>query len=379
MRRRRWVWLCAIMTLTICGGIMAARAPRLDRAYVEKITARARERYQIPAAAVYVMNGEGVRFGAVEGVRVDGTAEAVAEDDYFHLGSCAKSVLAYMAGRMVEEGLIRWDTLFFDVLPEFYEDALDAYHDITLVDLLACRGGIQPYTSGAEAYPDLSGAEDKRAAFIRYLVGQDPAADRDETGAFAYAYSNAGYTLACAMLERAAGVPYEGLLDRYIRDELGLDVVIGWPIGVDEDQPWGHYLHDDRSLEPLGPDAGYSMNTMIAPAGDLSMRPGDFAEYVRLHLNGLRGSGGPLRQETVAYMDRGYDGFSLGAWNERTLGRECVYIDGSAGTFYARGLIIPEADFGIAVMINNGSEAAVDYISMALAKARFRWWWMFWV
>lgn len=61
------------------------------------------------------------------------------------------------------------------------------------------------------------------------------------------------------------------------------------------------------------------------------------------------------------------------------LGKNYVDFDGTAGTFYARGVIIPESDFDFTILTNNGNAEAIEYITMRLVKAKFNYWWMFWI
>jgi hypothetical protein len=58
-------------------------------------------------------------------------------------------------------------------------------------------------------------------------------------------------------------------------------------------------------------------------------------------------------------------------------------MDGSAGTFFCRAIIVPESDFVFTIMTNAGSETAemkaVDWITMKIVKKRYNWWWKFWI
>lgn len=372
------VVLLLLSALVIASIILGGGRTQLNEAYVNQVIEKAREKYHVPAVAVSIMDSGQILYSVQNGVRVDGTSEKVTSEDYFHIGSCSKSVLAYMAAKQVEKGILDWKTKFFDLYPELKEFALKAYHEITLENLFLCQAGIKPYTSGDEIYPDLSGSENKQLDFIKYLVQQSPSAKQTASGKFEFLYSNASYMMVSAMIEKVTNMSYKSLIDKYLKKELGLDVFIGWPNQISKDQPWGHILNKDNTLEKFGPDVKYFLNPLIAPAGNLSMKPEDFARYVQLHLKGLRGSNEQLRSETFKYIDTGYDGFALGVANDKMMNKPYVYFDGSVGTFYARGAILPESNLGIAIMINNGSAEAVDYITMKIAKVYFNWWWMFW-
>ncbi|MCX7746008.1 MAG: beta-lactamase family protein [Clostridia bacterium] len=351
----------------------------MNEAYLKRVIEKAREKYHVPAVAVSIMDSHKILYSIQNGVRVDGTSKYVTSEDYFHIGSCSKSILAYMAAKQVEKGILDWNTKFFDLFPELKKNALEVYHEITLEDLFFCRAGIKPYTSGDEIFPNLSGSENQQLDFIRYLLQLSPSSKQTASGKFEYLYSNAGYMMVSAMIERVTDMTYKSLIDKYLKEELGLDVFIGWPNQISKDQPWGHYLNKNNTLEVFGPDSEYFIHPLIEPAGNLSMKPRDFARYVQLHLKGLTGHSDQLRSETFKHMDTGYKGLTFGVINDKMLNKSYVYFDGSAGTFYARGVIVPESNLGIAIMINNGSAEAVEYITMKIAKAYFNWWWMFWV
>ena len=365
------------LTASIC--ILQMRGPCLDKEYVEDIIGRTRQKYDVPAISVSVMDAKQIHYTVFDGVREYGKNDKITQEDYFHLGSCSKSVLAYIAARMVEEGTISWDTKFFDTYPEMKVNAKNSYAAITLEDLLACRSGIQPYTSGLENYPDLSESQYRELDFIRYLLVQEPATDKTDSGKFGFLYSNAGYTLAAAMLEKASGLSYEEMIREYIVRELGLDVFIGWPYEKSPDQPSGHLPGMDTTPLVIGPGSTYALNPLIDPSGNLSMKSRDFAKFVQLHLQGMTGEDTQLSSETIHYMDTYHSEFSLGVWNGTRTGRLYIFMDGTAGTFYARGAIIPEADIGFTIMINSGSEEAVDYLTSKLMKAYFNQWWLFWI
>lgn len=369
--------LFVLLAVVIC--VFEIRGSYLDEKYTEDIIDKAREKYEVPAISVSIMDADLIKYTVFDGVREYRKSDMITQEDYFHLGSCSKSILAYIAARMMEEGSIRWDTGFFDIYPEMKADANKSYSEITLEDLLACRAGIQPYISSAENYPDLSESQDREHDFIKYLLMQQAVAEKKDSGKFGFLYSNAGYTMAAAMLEKASGLSYEELIQKYIIQELGLDVFVGWPYEKSQDQPRGHLPGMDKALLIIGPESAYALNPLINPAGNLSMKSGDFAKFVQLHMQGLLGQDMQLDSETIQYMDTKYSEFSLGVWNGTRTGRSYICMDGTAGTFFARGAIIPESDFGFSIMMNSGSEEAVEYISSKLMKAYYNQWWMFWI
>lgn len=370
--------LLLIVLAAVCT-FLQLHGSQLSEEYVSELIDRTQLKYNIPAISISIMDSEQVYYTVSNGVRVYGESDPITGGDLFHIGSCSKSVLAYMAAKLIEEGSLGWDTRFFDVLPELKAGSLEDYSEVTLEDLLSCRAGIKPYTSGLETYPDLSTSRDRELDFLRYLLSEPPASGRSDSGKYEFLYSNASFTPAAAMLKKVSGLSWEELLQKYIVQELGIDVFIGWPYEKSRDQPWGHLPGMDNTPTVVGPDSGYTLNPLVWPAGNISMTDEGFAKYVQLHLRGLTGTGTELDSETFRYMDTKYSEFSLGAWNGTRAGKYYICLDGTAGTFYARGVIIPDSDFGFAVMMNCGSEEAVEYITMQLMKANNNWWWMFWI
>jgi D-alanyl-D-alanine carboxypeptidase len=356
----------------------------LSKAYLSEIVRKARENYKVPAIAVTIMNAKEAYLQEVQGVRIVNKPTTASLDDYFHIGSCSKSVLAVMAAKLIEQDKITWQTLFFEVFPELKANANAAYGDISLEDLLLCEAGIKAYTDAeADPFPDYCpSVSNKRLKFIKYLIAQPPSSPKKKNGRFKHLYSNASYTMASAMLEKVTGVGYEDLARRTLSDDLGLSVHIGWPNSFGVDQPWGHMIIKDK-VEPFPPDHHYKIPYLITPAGDLSMTPKDYAKYTQLQLRGLRGTDNYISSKAYRHIHFGHDGFSLGAANGTLGGKRYSGFDGSAGTFFCRSMIVPESDFAFAIMANAGSGSesmkAIDQLTMQIIKKRFNWWWKFWL
>lgn len=356
---------------------------RLTQAYLYKIVREARERYRVPAVAVTVMNSNAVYLQEIQGARVFDRPDQATLEDFFHIGSCSKSVLAVMAAKLIAQKKIAWQTRFFDVFPELRANANDAYNDITLEDLFLCQAGIKPFTSlEAEPIPDFGpSVSDKRYEFLKYLIAQPPSSQHKD-GKFQHLYSNASYTMASAMLERVSGLNYEHLVKKTLTDDLGMSVHIGWPNSMNAHQPWGHMITKNK-VDAFAPDHEYKLPCLITPAGDLSMTPKDYAKYTQLHLRGLRGSDGYISGEAYQHIHFGHAGFSLGVANGSLAGKRISGFDGSAGTFFCRSLIVPASDFALTIMMNagsgSGSMRAVDWLTMRIVKEHFNWWWKVWL
>jgi CubicO group peptidase (beta-lactamase class C family) len=361
-------------------GNNTTQAQRLVKGDITDLIEQARHENNIPAMAVVVMDSERVLLSDIEGEREIGTNTSATLNDYFHIGSCSKSILAVMAGKLIERGRLDWNTRFFDLFPELKPLAREAYLPVTLEALLSCRAGIESFTAGEEFTRLDASITSTREAFIKYLIQRKPAAKRTKAG-FKHLYSNAGYTMAAAMLERVTGLTWESLIQQTLSNDLGLAVKFGWPNRCDINQPWGH-AELEGNLRALAPDHEYRLHGIIAPAGDLSLKPLDYAKYVQLHLQGLKGMDNYLTSETYQAIHYRQKGFSLGVVNETSWGERYSEIDGSAGTFYCATMLFPDSNLACVVMANSGTAQAVKGVAWVLKKIikrYFNLWWMFWM
>ena len=98
--------------------------------------------YELPALAVAVAkNGRIVAAGAV-GVRRLGGNIPVTLNDRFHIGSDTKAMTALLAGMLVDQGKLGWDSTPAQVFPEFAPDMDPGFAAVTLRQLLSHSSGL---------------------------------------------------------------------------------------------------------------------------------------------------------------------------------------------------------------------------------------------
>lgn len=320
---------------------------------LQQLLDKVRMQYKMPAMAAAIVRSNQVDV-AVSGERQLGSRIAVQLEDRFHLGSTTKAFTAHWAGTLVEAGLIDWETKILDVFPHWKDDAFKTYHHITLSDLLCHRGYIKPFTGAQDIsqVPRFPGNPmEQRRAFAKWLMRQNPAKIGAQDG---YTYSNAGYSVATAMLEKVSESSWETAVEADILKPLGITGVFGWPTDANPEQPFGHHsIHPlDSNLRPVTARNMFPMPKFLAPSGDLSLSIGAYTKFVQAHLKGLRGQDNLLTSKTYDYLHYGRENYAMG-WT-RLLKKE-VHIsthDGSAGTFYSHTSILKEKDLAIVIFIN---------------------------
>jgi D-alanyl-D-alanine carboxypeptidase len=322
-----------------------------------------RARYHLPALVAAIVQPEAIYYLG-GGVRHnDQPAEAITLDDYFHLGSESKSVTSLLAGKLIEEGKLKWKSKLLDVVPEMKDKARPEYADITLDKLLSHRAGVQPFTTSLEhkALPKLVGTvSERRLQFAAYVLQQPPFSPPKGR---AYTYSNAGYVLAALMLEHASGSSWEELVTAAFAP-LKLRYLVGFPNRHDVHQPWGHRMQatpsGDSVLAPLGPDSRYQGHDYMAPAMELSMPLPDFARLVQLHLQGLLGQDNYLKSSTYETIHFGRPDYSYG-WvvgGSASRGGLISTHSGTTRTFFSYMALYPSQQVAFVVLTNAGGNAA---------------------
>ena len=335
------------------------------------------ERYRVPGMVVTLLDSGGIRQVASHGTRVAGGNTALEPDDYFHIGSTGKSLLAVLAAQAVEQGLLAWDTRLFDVLPDWQSTAHPDYANITLTLLLQSRAGLHAYTDQQrDVIPELTGTlVERRHAFLQHVLARPPATMPQDDG-FAHVYSNASFVMAAVMLEQVSGIDFEALVQQYLATVLEKEAVWGWPNTIDAAEPWGHRMRGRKVVEVFAPDHDYVLPDVLGPAGNLSMTATDFARYIQQHLRGLRGENNAISSDSYHLIHYGLDGFSFGVANGRYAGHRLSGMDGSATTFFCRALLFPDDDFALTIMINAATiddrSPAADYVSQQLLNERFK-------
>jgi CubicO group peptidase (beta-lactamase class C family) len=211
----------ALQTVTVTGGGTA----QVDVAYaldaaagrdLSQIMDSIRRAFDLPAlAGVLVRVDDPVWAWGVAGQRrVTGGAAATFQD-LWHLGSNFKAFTAMLAAVAVQRGTIAWTTTMAQAFPELSGTMRAEYRDVMLRELLSHQSGMPRDPPGSA----IVGATRtlQRDAVAAWAVTQAPASVRGT-----YAYSNLGYMLAGAMIERALGTDFESAMGEHVFGPLGI-------------------------------------------------------------------------------------------------------------------------------------------------------------
>jgi CubicO group peptidase (beta-lactamase class C family) len=172
-----------------------------------------------PGAAVASARHTGAEWKYAAGVA--GSALACAGPPLFDLASVTKSFIAATAARLAARGNLRLDAPLGTLVPEL---ASSASGEVPLLFLLAHRAGLDAHRPLFA--PLLAGRPFSRSAALAeaaHARRSDASGPLPEAG-FPPLYSDLGFVLAGAALERVSGLELDALVDREVVSPLGLEV-----------------------------------------------------------------------------------------------------------------------------------------------------------
>jgi CubicO group peptidase (beta-lactamase class C family) len=342
--------------------------------------------FGLPAIAAAVFKDGLVIAAGACGTRRAGQDIPVEIADRFHLGSDTKAFTSLLAGQFVAQGKLRWNSTLAEVFPELKSEMNSEFAEITLQELLSHSSGLGADGPGLIDLLSRSYQQDGNMDEVRYwMVRETASKPLDHARGSTFAYSNLGYTIAGAILERTGGKSWEELVEERIIGPMGLQSAgFGPQASLGKvDAPLGHLLVNGKPKAMLaGPNGDNPL--VIGPAGTLHMSVLDFAKWAAWHAGegkrqpelvppniakklhapvidtGVRENAPPGTPKTGRYA-LGWGQVSFD-WSSSPV----MTHSGSNGMNLAIVMIWTEADFGF-VMMTNIADASADEALRKLA------------
>ena len=327
--------------------------PGTRRALVHRIAVAQAEGRAPSLVAAVVRGGRAVWHGARTSVDGHGPDENV----QYRIGSITKTFTAVLVLRLRDEGLLDLGDPLKKHLPG------TGAGEATIADLLAHTGGLAA-ESPAPWWERTPGSLRPELADV---LGEQPL--RHPVGR-RFHYSNPGYTMLGALVEKLRGAPWEEVLRREVLQPLGLESTSGHPrmphAGGWAVHPWADVLLPEP-FEDLG---------RMAPAGQLWSTTGDLARFAVFLAQGddrvlsaesvreMRTPAAPV--EAADVMDG--VSYGLGMQIQQRHGRLLVGHSGSLPGFLANLTISVEDDVAAVVLANCTSGPLLSTLGADLVR-----------
>ena len=335
-------WIVCVLT-------MAAVRPTLaDSAQALEVI---RKKHDLPALAVVVVKDGQICDRAAVGVRKAGESTLITTNDVFHIGSCTKSMTATLTAMLIEEGKLRWDSTMADLFPELKGKLNKQYETVTVEQLLTHRGGVPgtpPAAAWKRALEQKGTPTQQRRELIEAVLCQPPEAAPGTK----MIYSNQGYAIIGAILEKLTGTPWETLITERLFKPLKMDSAGFGPPGTTNavDEPWGH-IRNSSIIVPVQQDNPPA----LAPAGRVHCSLDDLARYTIFHLRRAQ-KGGLLKPETLVKLHTPPDGSNYACgWivvKRNWSGGNALMHNGSNTMWYMVMWLAPEKNFAVVAATN---------------------------
>jgi CubicO group peptidase (beta-lactamase class C family) len=319
---------------------------------------------KIPGMAIAIFSSDGRLQSGADGLRKAGLPKNVTGDDFWHLGSDTKAMTATLAGTFVAEGKLSWQDTMARLFPELAPKMDPQLGQVTVADLLHHRAGLIKDLSWAKFAAQGGSLQQQRRHVVRELLTNPPAYP---VGSFHY--SNAGFVLVGAILERISGKPWEQLITTRVFGPLDMKTAgfggVGTPGLVDE--PWGHE-EDGQPVALNGPTADNP--PVMGPAGTVHVSVEDWTKFLADQLRGAVGAQALLPPGIYAAIQTPSAGqdyaFGWGVARRPWAGGKVLTHNGSNTMNLAVCWLAPERQFGVLACANEAGPAAAKACDEAI-------------
>jgi len=314
-----------------------------------------RQKFNVPAMAAVVVTSDSIQYLGAVGVRKRGTEIPVTLDDLWHLGSDGKIMTSTLIARLVERGQLRWDTTLAEVFPDIAPQMNPDFRQVTLLHLLSHHAGL-PANLNLRKYAG-DDAPGLRLRAVKEELAKPPQSKPGST----YLYSNLGYIIAAAAIEKTTGQPWEKVITTEIFEPLHMATAgfggTGTPGKIDE--PWPH-TGNGSPVSQNGP--AMDNPPVMGPAGRIHCTIQDWAKFIQDQLRGARGEPALLKPGSyIKLQTQPFGGdYALGwmvasrPWGGGKVLNHC----GDNTMNFANVWVAPKKNFAIFVCINQSGDKA---------------------
>ncbi len=328
---------------------------------------------RVPGMAVAIVQGGRILSARGYGVTDVNNPLPVDSHTVFRLASLSKAFAGTMAGLLVNDGTLRWDSKVTDYVPGFHLTTPEATERLTVADLLSHRVGLpyNAYDRDIEANAEYYTLTQKLGSTsLKCLPGD------------CYAYQNVAYSLIGDVVYAASGSFYEQAVERRLFKPLGMDDASLGLAGIQASSRWARpHVRSRNGWVSLSPKPTYYR---LAPAAGVNASANDMAQWLlaqtghrpdvlpapllaTLHAS-LVNTPGEMRSGWRRERLRSA-GYALGWRNFDYAGHEVVFHAGAVQGYRGLVALVPERDMGIAILWNGESSLPSGLLPTVLDSA----------
>lgn len=352
----------------------SALAPGFDVARFEQMAQQLTQGERVPGLAVAIVHQGRVLTAKGYGVTDVTAPQSIDSHTVFRLASLSKAFAGTLAGLLVNDGSLRWDSKVADYVPNFHLSDPLATQRVTVADLLSHRVGLRAHNAFDR---DIEGNADYYTVSQR--LGSAPMSCLPGQ---CYAYQNVAFSLFGDVVFAATGGFYEQAVERRIFKPLGMNDASLGLAGIESSARWARpHVRSRNGWVAVTPKPTYYR---LAPAAGVNASISDMAQWLvaqtghrtdvlsapmlaTLHAP-LVSTPGEMRSGWR--RDRIYSASYALGWRVFDYANHPVIFHAGAVQGY-RGMValVPERDLGIAILWNSDSGVPSGLLPTILDQA----------
>jgi len=349
----------AIGILAICALGAQAAAGEFE-AQVDGAAAAVLESSGVPSASVAVIRDDHVVLVRAYGKARLEPSTAANPAMRYGIGSISKQFTAAAVMMLVEQGKLSLD----DPVAKYFP-ALTRANEVRIRDLLNHTSGYRDYWP-QDYVPEFM----LTPITVEQLMHDWAMQPLDFTPGTQYQYSNTGYVIAGAIVEKVSGQPLFELLRQRIFEPLGMQSVVDINRGRLASTDAGGYLR--YALGPPRPAPKEGAGWLFA-AGGLAMTAGDLARWDLAVLDGkLLAPASLAAMTTTRVLANGASAqYGLGLDVYMQSGRRVLEHGGEVSGFVAENVLYPDQHAAIVVLTNQDASSAAETLAERIRDLLF--------
>lgn len=348
--------------------------PGFDVATFEAIAQQIVADQRVPGLAMAIVHNGEVLSARGYGITDVSDAQPVDAHTVFRLASLSKGFAGTMAGLLVNNGTLRWDSHLTDYLPDFRLSQPGAAQQITVADILSHRVGLtnNAYDRDLERYVSYRDLSRKLAsAPLKCAPGT------------CYAYQNVAFSLIGDIVFATTGDFYNQEVTRRLLKPLGMNDASMGLEGIESSARWAKpHVRTRNGWVSVMPKSTYYE---VAPAAGVNASASDMAQWL-LAQTGHRPDVLPapllatLHEPLVdtPYQTRSSSwrrarldsaGYALGWRVYDYAGHRLIYHAGAVQGYRGMIAMLPETDLGVVMLWNGESSLPTGLLPTMIDRA----------
>lgn len=154
---RLWSWVTWPASIVFVLGLLVTAAQAregITDGEVTALAARAMSEFDVPGMAIGIVKRDQVLLAKGYGVREIGNTKPIDPKTLFKIASNSKAFTTAALAVLVDDGLISWNGLVIDYIPEFRMNDPWVTANFTVKDLLTHRSGLAPFVGDMLLWPE---------------------------------------------------------------------------------------------------------------------------------------------------------------------------------------------------------------------------------